>query len=167
MGWRPATGRNPPIEAVEPAYPLGPRFAGPRQGLAGGRSPPLDPQTVMDTLYHSIYSDPGGPVNRCGTTVCVPARSGRFPSCPQFLPPIRCASLRGSPSAVPVAIGPVGRVVGWLGRVTVFSRYSADVGLSIGNRGAYSRPCSYPKIPAESSANRPPSTIMSGWIKGW
>ena len=60
----------------------------------GGRSPP--PSTPLRgrrlghklewTLYHPIYSDPGGPVNRCGTTVCVPDRSGRFPSCPQLCP---------------------------------------------------------------------------------
>ena len=40
--------------------------------------------------------------------------------------------------AVPVAVG----LVGWvLGRVGVFSRYRADIGLSIGNRGSYSRLC--------------------------
>ena len=40
----------------------------------------------MDTLYHPIYSDPGGTVNRYGTTVCVSDRSGRFRSCPQLCP---------------------------------------------------------------------------------
>ena len=63
----------------------------------------------------------------------LPVRDG-FQVAPNSAPDKRCASLRGSPSAVPVAIGLVGRV---LGRVTVFSRYSADVGLSIGNWGAY------------------------------
>ena len=87
MGWRPATGRNPPIEAVEPAYPLGPRFAGPRQGLAGGRSlAPPRPPAGMDTLYHPVYSDLGVPINRYGATVCVSDRSGRFRSCPQLCP---------------------------------------------------------------------------------
>ena len=33
------------------------------RGWRGGAFPrsPLDPQPVMDTLYHPIYSDPGGP----------------------------------------------------------------------------------------------------------
>ena len=32
------------LTVQEPAYPLGPRFAGPRQGLArGGSAPPFDP----------------------------------------------------------------------------------------------------------------------------
>ena len=95
--WRPATGRNPPIEAWSQPTPWGHASRVPGRGLAGGGGAfpaPLDPpsgeavgaQAGMDTLYHSIYSDPGGPVNRCGTTVCVPARSGRFRSCPQLCP---------------------------------------------------------------------------------
>ena len=31
------------VTVLEPAYPLGPRFAGPRQGLARGGSAPFDP----------------------------------------------------------------------------------------------------------------------------
>ena len=34
-----ATGLSDAAKAGEPAYPLGPRFAGPRQGLAGGCAP--------------------------------------------------------------------------------------------------------------------------------
>ena len=33
------TGLSDAAKAGEPAYPLGPRFAGPRQGLAGGCAP--------------------------------------------------------------------------------------------------------------------------------
>ena len=33
------TGLSDAANAGEPAYPLGPRFAGPRQGLAGGYAP--------------------------------------------------------------------------------------------------------------------------------
>ena len=37
--WLRRTGLSDAAKAGEPAYPLGPRFAGPRQGLAGGCAP--------------------------------------------------------------------------------------------------------------------------------
>ena len=37
-------GSSDTANAGEPAYPLGPRFAGPRQGLAGGAPPPSIPR---------------------------------------------------------------------------------------------------------------------------
>ena len=61
----------------------------------------------MDTLYHPVYSDPGGSVNRCGTNTLRSCPFGTVSKLPPISAPIRCASLRGSPSAVPVAIGPV------------------------------------------------------------
>ena len=36
---RPGNGLSDAPKAVKPAYPLGPRFACPRQGLAGGCAP--------------------------------------------------------------------------------------------------------------------------------
>ena len=39
-----ATGLSDAAKAGEPAYPLGPRFAGPRQGLARGAPPPSIPR---------------------------------------------------------------------------------------------------------------------------
>ena len=39
-----ATGLSDAAKAGEPAYPLGPRFAGPRQWLAGGAPPPSIPR---------------------------------------------------------------------------------------------------------------------------
>ena len=38
------------VTVLEPAYPLGPRFAGPRQGLAGGCAP-SDPPNGNGTSW--------------------------------------------------------------------------------------------------------------------
>ena len=40
----------------EPAYPLGPRFAGPRQGLAGGCAP-FDPPEVRAPAERVLMAD--------------------------------------------------------------------------------------------------------------
>ena len=45
-----ATGLSDAAKAGEPAYPLGPRFAGPRQGLAGGCAP-SDPPNGNGTSW--------------------------------------------------------------------------------------------------------------------
>ena len=44
------TGLSNAAKAGEPAYPLGPRFAGPRQGLAGGCAP-SDPPNGNGTSW--------------------------------------------------------------------------------------------------------------------
>ena len=93
--WRPATGRNPPIEAWSQPTPWGHASRVPGRGWRGGRSPPpstppsgeaVGAQAGMDTLYHPIYSDPGGPVNRYGTIVCVFGCSGCFGVAPNSAP---------------------------------------------------------------------------------
>ena len=54
-----ATGLSDAAKAGEPAYPLGPRFAGPRQGLAGG-SAPSDPPTA--TAHHGRWTRAAPPL---------------------------------------------------------------------------------------------------------
>ena len=45
-----------PVSSHEPAYPLGPRFAGPRQGLAGGCAP-FDPPEVRAPAERVVMAD--------------------------------------------------------------------------------------------------------------
>ena len=52
-----------PEPEPEPAYPLGPRFAGPRQGLAGGSAPSTPPPTIA--LLRSAREAGSRPFPRC------------------------------------------------------------------------------------------------------
>ena len=45
-----------PVTCHEPAYPLGPRFAGPRQGLGGGCAP-FDPPEVRAPAERVLMAD--------------------------------------------------------------------------------------------------------------
>ena len=56
MGWPRLLGESGGLSAREPAYPLGPRFAGPRQGLAGGCAP-FDPPEVRAPAERVLMAD--------------------------------------------------------------------------------------------------------------
>ena len=43
-----------PLKVRKPAYPLGPRFAGPRQGLAGGSAPSTPDRSALPAEVHGL-----------------------------------------------------------------------------------------------------------------
>ena len=59
VSWR--RGVSGALEAGEPAYPLGPRFAGPRQGPGEGGSTPFDPLDARAPAGHGAHADTGPP----------------------------------------------------------------------------------------------------------
>ena len=68
----PERGRTSLFTAREPAYPLGPRFAGPRQGLAGGCAPSDPPKRhIMDAGRGRDWSRGAGLPGDGGGTLAV------------------------------------------------------------------------------------------------